>query len=49
MKIIDGIKLTLWLIENNRHNEYNNLIDFLIESMNKEIDLQFGIRGYRKG
>ena len=47
MKIIDAIKLCIWLIEHNENKRYDTLLDFLIEELNEHLNKELWIRGYR--
>ena len=47
MKIIDVIKLCIWLIEHNENKRYDTLLDFLIKELNEYLNRELWIRGYR--
>lgn len=47
MKIIDTIRLCVWLIERNENKRYDTLLDFLIKELNEYLNRELRIRGYR--
>ena len=38
MKVIDGIKICVWLLQHNEKGKYDKIIDFLIKKLNEHLN-----------